>query len=561
MTATNQNLIQIICENNNVSLFVKEGTTLAELLDMLGLQSNEPYLAAYVDNKMQELYYRIFTAKSVRFVSISNIEGMRTYTRSLFFLLQKAVFDLYPDSKMRMMHSIGHGGYYCELIPTQKLQKNEVEKIKERMQQLVNQDLPIARQDMPLQEAEQLYVQHGFEDKLAMMRTRPRFFVPVYNMAGLPGNFYGALVPSTGYLKAFDLLPFGDGMVILMPDPSNPAITAEMRLQPKLFDVFKLNKEWMDILQIPNVSTLNEKVIAGQSSELIKIGEALQEKNFAHIADMILEKHNTEGVKIVLIAGPSSSGKTTFSKRLAVQLRVLGLIPHMISLDNYFVNRDKTPRDEQGNYDFEALEALDIEEFNKDLLRLFAGEKIKLAKYSFHTGERYYDGDFLQIEERGVLIVEGIHALNPALTPEIGELLKYKIYVSALTTLSIDNMTMIHTTDNRLLRRMVRDNEYRNRSAYETLAGWASVRRGEDKHIFPFQEQADVMFNTALFFEFPILKHYALPLLVTVPATTPEYAEALRLMNFLDCFAEISDHELPPTSILREFIGQSSFIY
>ena len=555
------NLIQIICENNNASLFVKEGTTLSELLDMLGINQKEPFLAAFVDNKIQELYYRLFTAKSVRFVSIKDTEGMRIYTRSLFFLLQKAVFDLYPESKMRMMHSIGHGGYYCELIPVKTLTEKEVSAIKERMQQLVQQKLPIVRQDMLLADAEQFYIQHGFQDKLEMMRTRPHFFVPVYNLAGLPGNFYGVLVESTGYLKAFDLVKFGDGMVILMPDNDKPTRPQPMRLQQKLFDVFRLNKEWMSILQIPNVSTLNEKVMNGESSDLIKIGEALQEKNFANVADTILDKQINAGVKIVLIAGPSSSGKTTFSKRLAVQLRVLGLIPHMISLDNYFVDRVNTPRDKNGDYDFECLEALDIEEFNKDLLRLFAGEKIELPKYSFHKGERFFDGDFLQIEEHGVLIVEGIHALNPALTPEIEDALKFKIYVSALTTLSIDDMTMIHTTDNRLLRRMVRDNEYRGRSAYDTLAGWASVRRGEDKHIFPFQEQADVMFNTALFFEFPILKRYVLPLLVTVPATTPEYAEALRLMNFLDAFAEISDHELPPTSLLREFIGQSSFIY
>ena len=381
------------------------------------------------------------------------------------------------------------------------------------------------------------------------------------NMGGLPGYFYGAMVVSTGYLKVFDLQAFGEGFVLQMPRRDDCTQVEPMKLEPKLFAVFQQNKEWADILQLSDVGSLNSRVLAGQASEMIKVGEALHEKTLARIADVILERHDKHGVKIVLVAGPSSSGKTTLSKRLSIQLRVLGLEPETISLDNYFVDREHTPLDENGNYNFEALEAVDVEAFNADLNRLFAGEKVEMPKFRFTDGKRYYDGTTLQLSDRSILIVEGIHGLNPALTPHVDDRLKYKIYASALTTLSLDNMSVVSTTDNRLLRRIVRDNKYRGRTAYDTIKGWGSVRRGEDKYIFPYQEQADVMVNTALFFEISILKQYALPLLRRVPANTPEYAEAMRLMKFLDYFVDIPDHELPPTSILREFLGGSSFQY
>lgn len=555
------NLIEILCENTNTSLYIKEGTTLYQLLEQVAFQDKSTYVAAFVDNKIKELGYRIFSSKSIRFVPIGSTNGIRVYARSLSFLIQKAVHDLYPEMGIRMMHPVGQGGFYAESESGEPFTEQHVVAIKQRAIQLIEQDIPIVRRKLSLEDAKSLYRKFNYADKLLMLETRPQFFVSIFNLAGIPGYFYGAMVPSTGYLKCFDIVPFGDGIIILMPWRDNPTEVESMCIQPKLFDVFSQNKQWSEILKVANVGSLNTLVLDGQASDLIKVGEALQEKNFATAADRVIEQHRNHGVKMVLIAGPSSSGKTTFAKRLSIQLRVLGLEPRMISLDNYFVNRELTPRDEHGEYDFESLDALDVAEFNRDLLRLFAGERVELPKFNFQSGTRFFDGETMQLSDRSILIVEGIHALNPALTPDIDDHYKFKIYASALTTLAIDNMTVVHTTDNRLLRRIVRDNKYRGRSAYETLRGWSSVRRGEDKHIFPYQEQADMMFNTSLFFELPILKHHALPLLNSVPANAIEYSEALRLIHFLGCFVEIPDKELPPTSLLREFLGGSSFIY
>lgn len=422
-------------------------------------------------------------------------------------------------------------------------------------------NIPIVREKLMMSDVEKLYHGHGYDDKLALLETRPQYFVTVYNLAGLPGYFYGGMVTSTGYLNVFDLCSYGSGFVLQQPRRDDPTQVEPMRLEPKLFSVFQQNKEWSDILGVTDVGSLNSQVINGHEGRLIQVGEALQEKTFARIADRILELHDSNGLKIVFIAGPSSSGKTTFAKRLAIQLAVLGLKPRQISMDDYFVDREHTPLDADGNYDFESIDAIDIEAFNSDLIRLFSGERVQLPRFDFTTGQRTMDGKVLEMTPRSILLVEGIHGLNPALTPHIEGHMKYKIYASALTTLSLDDMSVISTTDNRLLRRLVRDSRYRGRSAYETLKGWQSVRRGEERYIFPYQEQADAMFNTALFFELSILKQYAQPLLVRVPANTPEYAEALRLLRFLDYFVEVSDRELPPTSILREFLGGSSFDY
>lgn len=551
------NLIQVLCENSGTKLFVKEGATLMELSEMVSIDSKSQYIAAWVDNKLKDLSFRIFSEKSIRFVEINSSEGMRIYARSLFFILEKAVRDIMPTNKLRMMHPVGRG-YYCELGGLSQVSIEQIEKIKVRMRQLIEADMPIVRSKIEYAEAIEMYEKQGANDKLSLLRTRPRYFATVYNLGGVINYLFGAMVPSTGYIKTFDIEPFFDGIVILMPRRNNIEIVEKMCIQAKLFDVFRQNKQWADILGVSNVGQLNEKIMKGEGNELIKIGEALQEKNFAATADKIFERKN---VKLVLIAGPSSSGKTSFSKRLSIQLRVLGLTPHTISLDNYFVDREHTPRDKNGNYDFECLEAIDIDSFNRDLVKLFAGENVELCKFSFHDGKRYHDGETMKLTDKSILIVEGIHALNPALTSRIDKELVFNIYASALTTLSLDDMNVISTTDNRLLRRMVRDNKYRSRSAYETLKGWQSVRRGEDKHIFPFQENSDVMFGTSLFFEIPILKKYATPLLQAVPENVPEHAEALRLMRLLNCFYEMSDTELPSTSILREFIGGSSFDY
>lgn len=552
--------IQIYCENNNSTLYVGEGSTLEQVLEMLALRTESPVIACFADNRMKELNTRIYSPKSLRYVELTSSDGMRVYARSLFFLLHKAVADLYPQARLRVLYTAARG-YYCEIDGAGPIGVEQVDAIKKRMRTLVELNLPIVREKLLMSDVEKLYHGHGYEDKLALLGTRPQYFITVYNLGGLPGYFYGAMVISTGFLNVFDLQAFGGGFVLQMPRRDDCSKVEPMRLEPKLFSVFQQNKEWADILRISDVGSLNSRVLAGDASQMIKVGEALQEKTLARIADTILERHNKNGVKIVFVAGPSSSGKTTLSKRLSIQLRVLGLEPETISLDNYFVDRERTPRDENGDYDFESLAAVDVEAFNADLNRLFAGEEVEMPKFRFTDGKRYYDGTTLQLSERGILIVEGIHGLNPGLTPHVEDHLKYKIYASALTTLSLDNMSVISTTDNRLLRRIVRDSKYRGRSAYDTLKGWASVRRGEDKYIFPYQEQADVMVNTALFFEISILKHYAQPLLVRVPANTPEYAEALRLLKFLDYFVEISDRELPPTSILREFLGGSSFEY
>lgn len=556
--------IQIYCENNGSTLYVGEGTTLAQVLEMLALRTASPVIAAFVDNKMRELNTRLYSPHSLRFVEVGSTDGMRVYSRSLFFLLHKAVMDIYPESRLRVLYTASRG-YYCEIDDSQgnamPINAQQTEAIKQRMHALVDLDLPIVREKLLFSDVQKLYHGHKYDDKLALLDTRPQYFVTVYNLAGMPGYFYGAMVTSTGYLKVFDLKSFGSGFVLQQPRRNDPNTVEPMRLEPKLFSVFQQNKEWADILGVTDLGSLNSHILGGATGQLIKVGEALQEKNFARIADRILEQHNDGGVKIVLVAGPSSSGKTTFAKRLDIQLRVLGLEPRMISVDDYFVDREHTPRDADGNFDFESIEAVDVEAFNADLIRLFAGEKVQMPKFSFTTGNRTYDGPVLEMGPRSILIVEGIHGLNPALTPHIEDHFKYKIYASALTTLSLDDMSIISTTDNRLLRRLVRDSRYRGRSAYETIKGWESVRRGEDRYIFPYQEQADVMFNTALFFELSILKHYAQPLLVRVPANTPEYAEAMRLLRFLDYFIEIPDTDLPPTSILREFLGGSSFVY
>lgn len=560
--------IQVYCENNHTTLHIEQGSTLDQIEGMLALRASSPIIAAFVDNKLRELNTPIYTPASLRYVELSSPDGMRVYSRSLFFLLHKAVRDTFPDDRLRVLYTASRG-YYCEIVHSQgercgaarQLTSSDLDSIRQRMKALVDMNIPIVREKLMMSDVEKLYHGHGYDDKLALLETRPQYFVTVYNLAGLPGYFYGGMVTSTGYLKVFDLCSYGSGFVLQQPRRDDPTQVEPMRLEPKLFAVFQQNKEWSDILGVTDVGSLNSQVINGHEGRLIQVGEALQEKTFARIADRILELHDSNGLKIVFIAGPSSSGKTTFAKRLAIQLAVLGLKPRQISMDDYFVDREHTPLDADGNYDFESIEAIDIEAFNSDLIRLFSGERVQLPRFDFTTGQRTMDGKVLEMTPRSILLVEGIHGLNPALTPHIEGHMKYKIYASALTTLSLDDMSVISTTDNRLLRRLVRDSRYRGRSAYETLKGWQSVRRGEERYIFPYQEQADAMFNTALFFELSILKHYAQPLLVRVPANTPEYAEALRLLRFLDYFVEVSDRELPPTSILREFLGGSSFDY
>ena len=553
--------IKVFCENSNTSLYVKMGTSLAELLDILALKSPFPRLAAYVNNSLKELTYRIFEPVTIRFIDITHFEGQRVYQRTLFFIMQKAVYDLYPEHKLSVRHSIAKG-FYAEIDGFDGVPQEVVDAIKARMQQIIKQDISIIKTKMPENEAAELYKQFGLADKVALLETRHHLYVTVYMLADLPGFFYGALCPSTKMISLFDIEPFYKGIYIRVPSNNDPTQLEQMVPQDKMFEIISLHKQWSEILGVANIGSLNKIILENKSKELIQIAEALQEKVCANVADMIFDKYNQEGSRIILLSGPSSSGKTTTSKRIAVQLSVLGFEPMVISLDDYFLNRECTPRDENGEYDFEALEALDIEQFNKDLLALLDGEEVNIPTYDFVTGCRVMNPEKrLRLKSRSMLIIEGIHALNPSLTPHIKDTQKFKIYVSALTSIAMDNMNRIATTDNRLLRRMVRDNAYRGTSAVDTIKRWQSVRRGEDKHIFPYQEQADVVINSAMIYELCVLKRYAETILHEVPDSVPEFGEANRLLKFLEHFAPIDSDFIPPTSVLREFIGGSSFVY
>ena len=552
--------IKIVCKNCNSELFVDWGTRLKDVAKMIATpDKKEPWLAAYVNNSIRELDYRICEPVTVKFIDITHFEGIRVYQRTLFMILHKAVHDLYPDNRFRIKHSLSKG-FYCELegiTPSEEV----AARVRERVDELIAQNIPIVRNKMLKEEAIEIYRQLGFEDKIAIINSRPHLYVTVYRLADMAGYFYGALAPSTGIIHLYDFRPYGEGFHITCPRRTEPSKLENVVPQQKMYEVFSEYKDWVDIIGVSNVGPLNQMISNGKSTGLIQIAEALHEKKIGKIADTIAEAHAERGVRMVLIAGPSSSGKTTFCKRLGIGLGVLGFHPQSISLDDYFVDRTKTPRDESGDYDFEALEAIDLELFNDHLRRLFAGEAVVLPRYNFITGLREWHEKPLQLDDRSILLVEGIHGLNPRLTDGVADNLKFRVYISALTSISMDDLSRIPTTDNRLLRRMIRDYATRGCDATATLQRWASVRKGEDKHIFPYQENADVMFNSSLFYEIPVLKAYALPLLHSVPDTVEEYAEARRLFKFLDNFLPIDTNDIPPTSILREFVGGSSFKY
>lgn len=553
-------VIKIICENCGSELLVNMGTSLSEVIDMLALKNDHPFLAAYVNNRVKELSYKIYTPISIRFIDITHFEGTRVYQRTLFFIMQKAVHDLYPDAAFSIKHSVSKG-FYCEIAGHDQLSADEVECIKARMDDIIDQDIPIVRERVLSSEAEEIYAQLGFEDKIALLHTRPRMYVDIYRMADMAGYFYGALAPSTSYIHLFDIRPYYNGLHLAVPRRTDPDKLENIVPQDKMFDIFKEYKEWVSVMGVSNIGSLNGKILAGESSDLIKVAEAFHEKKLAGIADSIYEANVERGARIVLISGPSSSGKTTFAKRLGIELRILGLRPVMVSLDDYFVDRENTPRDEKGDYDYEALEAIDLQLFNTQLQQLMNGESVTIPRYDFISGTRQWHSEPLQLDERSILVIEGIHGLNPQLTSSIDDRLKFRIYISALTSISMDDLSRIPTTDNRLLRRITRDYYTRGSNAEASLKRWGSVRRGEDKYIFPYQENADVMFNSSLFYEISVLRQYVEPMLREVPDVVPEYAEARRLLKFLDNFTQIPSDEIPPTSILREFIGGSSFRY
>lgn len=553
--------LPVICENAGRTIEVAMGTTLLEVERQLRLDGPHPFLAAYVNNRIKELNYRIYKPVTVRFIDITSFEGIRVYQRTISFILQKAVRELFPDRTLYIRHSLGASGFYCEISGFGPIPAEHLDAIKARMRGIIDRNLPIQGVKMLTDTARKIYEGFGMADKIALLDSRPRLYSKIYTIDSLPGYFYGALTPSTGYTPQFDLHPYYNGFFIALPLRTDPTRLHQSVHQEKMFDVFHQYQSWVEIMGVPTVGQLNSKVLAGDASELIKIAEAFHENKLAQVAGCVAEANRERGVRLVLISGPSSSGKTSFAKRLGVQLRVLGLNPVLISLDDYFVDREKTPRDENGEYDYEALEAIDLEQFNDHLKRLERGESVDIPRYDFISGTRQWHDNPLQLDERSVLIVEGIHGLNPALTPGVPESRKFKIYVSCFTSVALDNVSRIATSDNRLLRRLTRDYRTRGNDALSTLARWESVRRGEEKHIFPYQENADVMFNSSLFYEISVLRRFAEPILREVPDTVPEYGEAKRMLKFLDNFIPISPEEIPPTSLLREFIGGSSFKY
>jgi uridine kinase len=518
-----------------------------------------PVLGALVNNVVEELTFEIFHPVSVQLIDITHPDGMRMYLRGLSYVLYKAVDELFPDSYLRVNHSISKGIYYR--IPTlgRDLTDEDINKIKKRMLEIVAADLPFIRVEEETDEVIRKYEALGWKDKISLLKRKGQNFSSYYKLDGHINAFYGYMIPSTGLLKVFDLHRYFNGMLLQIPKKSNPGVVEKLEYQNKLFEIFQEFSQWIKILEVPYISDLNHACSNGKSEDLIKISEALHEKKIGQIADAIREKNKV--VKIILISGPSSSGKTTFAKRLAIHLMVNGMKPLTLSLDNYFVDRDNTPLDEKGNHDYEALEALDVKYFNQNLLDLLNGKKVEIPKFSFETGMRFYNGETMQMQPENVLIIEGIHGLNPALTASIPAEVKFKIYVSALTSLNIDDHNRVSTTDNRLIRRIVRDYRYRKYSARDTISRWPSVRAGEEKHIFPYQEEADTMFNSALLYELAVLKPYAEPILREVQPNQPEYSEATRLMNFFSYFKPLRPHDIPPTSILREFLGGSSFTY
>ncbi len=550
--------VKIKCINNNTYTKYSRGITLGEIAEDQKIKLRSKVLGALVNNKLEKLPYEVFNPLTVEFIDITNPDGMRMYIRSLSFLLYHAIENILPGVKLRVEHSVSKG-VYCELQGIEEVTVEKVAEITEYMRNMVQQDLPFVHYKKETEKVIKLFNKNGFVDKVGLLESRGESYSSYYQLGDSIGSFYGYLVPSTGYLEVFDVNKYYNGILLQIPKRFEPEVVEDLVIQNKMFEIFQEYSNWNKVLDVTNINDLNELEQTNGTEQLIKVSEALHEKKIAQIADQITAQRDR--VKIILISGPSSSGKTTFSKRLAIQLLVSGLYPKTISLDDYFVDREDTPKDENGDYDFEALEALDVEQFNQDLTRLLKGEDVEIPKFSFEKGKRFYDGSKMQLEHNQILVIEGIHGLNPKLTHTIHDSFKFKIYASALTAINIDDHNRIATTDNRLIRRIVRDYRYRNYSAEETISRWQSVRRGEDKHIFPYQEEADVMFNTALLYEFAVLKHYAEPILLEVKNIKPEYAEATRLLYFFSYFKHIKDINIPPTSIIREFFGGSSFNY
>ena len=550
-------MLTIRCKNTGRSHRVPMGFNLEQVYELLELQMPYAPTSAKVNNKVEGLHYTLYNNKDIEFINITSESGLRTYTRSLFFVLFKAVRDLFPDSRLRIDTGVSNG-YYCRVIGVD-ITEEVITKIRERMRQIVADDLPFHRVTVPVNECIELFRTHGLEDKATLLENGPGdLYSNYYTLDGLPDYFYGALLIRTGQITLFDIVPYDEGLLLRSPDPKHPEQLMPMSRQEKMFSVISEQHRLNDILEVSTLGEFNVACKKGRSNEIINISEALQEKKIIKIADRIAEDRN---YRLILISGPSSSGKTTFSKRLCVQLLACGLHPVSISMDDFFVDRVKTPLDENGEYDFENINALNIPLFNEQMNALLGGKEIELPRYNFQTGKSERSGHYVQMKSNSLVILEGIHALNPVLTKDIPDQNKFKIYASALTTVLIDHHNYIQTQDIRLLRRIVRDYKYRGYSALETIRRWPSVCLGEEKWIYPFQEEADEMINTALLYELSAVRNEARAILEQVPEHEPEYSEAYRLRKFLGYVIPISAHSLPPTSLMREFIGGSSFKY
>ena len=550
-------VLHIRCKNNKKTQEVPIGSTLSDIYKEINLQMPYGPVSAKVNNKVEGLHYRVYHNKDIEFLNLLSPSGIRTYTRSLFLVLCKAVHDLYPTSGVIIDIPVSNG-YYCNLQLGHEITTEDVDRIRTRMQEIIDAKMPIQRYETTTEEAVKMFTELGDIQKAKLLKSSGSLYCVYYVLDDYKDYYYGSMLTNTSQLHLFGLEPYFDGVLLRIPSTQDPSKLGELIRQDKMFEVFKEHHRWQSILGIKTVGDFNEAVKNGLATDLINVSEALQEKKISQIADTIAARKE---IKVVLIAGPSSSGKTTFCKRLSVQLLASGVKPVQISLDDYFVNRTETPKDENGELDYESIYALNIPLINEQFNALFRGEEVELPKYNFQTGMSEKSGKKLHLGENNILLVEGIHALNPALTEQIADDKKFKIYASALTTILLDDHTYIPTTDNRLLRRIVRDYKYRGCSAQETIHRWPSVRAGENKWIFPYQEQADVMFNTALLFELAVIKPQAEEVLEQVPENCEEYAEAYRLRKFLKYFAPLPFRNLPPTSLLREFLGGSSFKY
>ena len=559
-------MLQIRCKNNNKTKSFAEGTSLLDVYQEFAddLHFRYPVVSAKVNNVSQGLKFRVYQNRDVEFIDASDGSGRRVYVRSLCFVLYKAITDIFPGSKLFVEHPLSRGIYCnCKKKSGDVLTDDDVALVCQRMQEIIDADMPFRRMEAPLEEAVRVFTERGFFDKVKLLETSGQVYTYYYILGNTIDYYYGPLVPSAGYLKVWGLERYQDGLLLRVPDKRNPEVLAEKVPQPRTFEVFTEKVRWDIIMRLSNAGDVNKAILKGYASELIQVSEALQEKKIVKIAEEIDERFHREQnpIRLVLITGPSSSGKSTFCKRLSVQLLACGLRPYSFSTDDYFVNRVDTPKLPNGQYDFDNVETVDYKLLSEHLSRLMKGETVEVPEYNFVTCKREYNGKKFRLSGDSVLIIEGIHALNPLLTKDVPDALKYRIYISALTSISLDDHNWIPTQDNRLLRRIIRDYNKGAFTARETISQWKSVCEAEDQWIFPFQETADVMFNSALNIEFAVLRTHAEVILSSVPKNCPEYAEAHRLMKFIHYFLPISDKEIPPTSIMREFVGGSSFKY